>query len=241
MSAESMGRGMVEDEARKLGISRARLYEYLRRYRTNPTIESLLPKTTGPKPGTTTLSDDVETIIKQAIEEFFLSDQKPKIRDLLAEVARRCRMARIADIPSYKAVKSRVERVDLGERLRTREGSDAATRRLRHNNGHHKADYALEEVQFDHTKVDTFVVDKTFRETIQRPYLTLGIDVASSAIVGYYLSLEAPSTLSIAMTISQSVLPKDGQHPLSCGCGWDYSTPPTTAEEALGWNGCCSS
>jgi putative transposase len=36
-------------------------------------------------------------------------------------------------------------------------------------------------VQIDHTLVDVIVVDKLTREPIQRPWLTLAIDVAYSA------------------------------------------------------------
>ncbi len=47
------------------------------------------------------------------------------------------------------------------------------------------------------------------RQPIGRPYLTLAIDVFSRVVVGYYLSLDAPSVMSIAMCVSQAVLPKE--------------------------------
>lgn len=71
------------------------------------------------------------------------------------------------------------------------------------------ADYPLAVVQIDHTPVDLILVDDFSRCPIRRPFLTLAIDVRSRVVVGYYLSLDAPSVMSIAMSVSQAVLPKE--------------------------------
>jgi len=44
---------------------------------------------------------------------------------------------------------------------------------------------------------------------IDRPWLTLAIDVASRMVTGFYVSLDPPSTVSVAMALIQAVLPKD--------------------------------
>jgi putative transposase len=66
----------------------------------------------------------------------------------------------------------------------------------------------LEVVQIDHTLVDV-VVDELERLPLGRPWLTLAIDVASRMVTGFYVSLERPSSLSVALAISHAVLPKD--------------------------------
>jgi putative transposase len=63
-------------------------------------------------------------------------------------------------------------------------------------------------VQIDHTLVDVIVVDSATRTPIQRPWLTLAIDVYSRCVVGFYLSLEPPSATSVAMCILHAALPK---------------------------------
>jgi putative transposase len=63
-------------------------------------------------------------------------------------------------------------------------------------------------VQIDHTLVDVIVVDSATRTPIQRPWLTLAIDVYSRCVVGFYLSLEPPSATSVAMCILHTALPK---------------------------------
>ena len=64
-------------------------------------------------------------------------------------------------------------------------------------------------VQIDHTLVDVIVVDSVTRQPIQRPWITLAIDVFSRVVVGFHLSLEPPSATSVALCISHAVLPKE--------------------------------
>ena len=66
----------------------------------------------------------------------------------------------------------------------------------------------MEIVQIDHTLVDLFVVDAVNRQPLQRPWLTLAIDIASRMVAGFYLSLEHPSSTSVALAIRHMVLPK---------------------------------
>ena len=63
-------------------------------------------------------------------------------------------------------------------------------------------------VQIDHTWMDVVVVDREWRLPIGRPWLTLAIDVASRAVAGFSVSLEAPSALSVSLVLSHGVLPK---------------------------------
>lgn len=55
-------------------------------------------------------------------------------------------------------------------------------------------------VQFDRTLVIVIVVDRVHRKPLQRPWLTLAID-PSRMVAGFYLTLEPPSALSVALTI----------------------------------------
>jgi putative transposase len=52
------------------------------------------------------------------------------------------------------------------------------------------------------------VVSELDRKPIGRPWLTLVIDVASRMIAGFHLSLDSPSSASVALAISHAVLPK---------------------------------
>jgi hypothetical protein len=66
----------------------------------------------------------------------------------------------------------------------------------------------LDVVQIDHTPADVIVVDEHDRQPIGRPWLTLALDVASRAVLGFYVSLDAPSLVSVAMVLTNAVLLK---------------------------------
>ena len=67
----------------------------------------------------------------------------------------------------------------------------------------------LDMLQMDHTPADVMIVDEQDRLPTGRPWLTLAIDVASRAIAGLTISLDAPSTVSVALVLTHAVLPKD--------------------------------
>ena len=67
------------------------------------------------------------------------------------------------------------------------------------------ADYPLQSVQIDHTPIDVLVVDEENRQVTERPYLTIASDSYSRCILGYHITYNKPSRLSIAMTLLNCV------------------------------------
>jgi putative transposase len=67
---------------------------------------------------------------------------------------------------------------------------------------------ALELVQIDHTLADVMIVDSEHRRSIGRPWLSLAIDIATRAVLGFHVGLEAPSALAVALCIEHAALPK---------------------------------
>jgi putative transposase len=66
----------------------------------------------------------------------------------------------------------------------------------------------LELFQIDHTPVDVIVVDEQDRLPVGRPW-ALVIDVGSRVAAGFCVSLDDPSTLSVARALTHAVTPKD--------------------------------
>jgi transposase InsO family protein len=62
--------------------------------------------------------------------------------------------------------------------------------------------------QVDHTRADVIVVDEETREPIGGPWLTLAIDVFSGLVTGFYLTMDAPSRLSVSPCLLHSVFDK---------------------------------
>jgi putative transposase len=67
----------------------------------------------------------------------------------------------------------------------------------------------LERVEIDHTLVDTHIVDAKDGGPLGRPWLTIAIDVFTRVVLGFYLALEPPSRLSLALCLRHAILPKD--------------------------------
>ncbi|KPF90461.1 putative transposase [Parvibaculum indicum] len=197
----------VATACRILGLRRSRLYALIEQYRNTPVTSSLAAARPGPKKGARRLAVEVEAAIEEAIRDKYLTRQKASVSTLHDHIRHLCR-ERGLDIPSWKAVRARVEQIDRFKLVRQREGNKAARDRLRPVPEEYRADHALQIVQIDHTRVDLFVVDTIYRLPIQRPWLTLAIDVASRIVVGFYLSLEAPSSASVALAIHHAVMPK---------------------------------
>jgi len=87
----------------------------------------------------------------------------------------------------------------------------AKTARERYDRVNHAPDteQALQRVQVDHTPVDLIVVDEINRKPLGRPWLSLVIDNASRMVCGFLLSMIPPSSISVALALTHSVVPKD--------------------------------
>lgn len=207
-AAADRTRSSVHLAAKRLQLSVTHAYRLLKRYEADPRLTSLLPARRGRKPGHCRLVTMVEEVIQTAIDEVYLTRQKPRITVLVAEVHRRCRVLGLT-VPSAKAVRRRLQRRPASEILARREGRKAARARFGPVTGSLEAPWPLSLVQIDHTLVDVIVVDSITREAIQRPWLTLAIDVHSRCVPGFYLSLEPPSATSVALCIAHAALPKE--------------------------------
>jgi putative transposase len=192
---------------RGLGLKRSRLYELIRAYKVRPVTSSLLMSSAGSPEGSRRLPDEIETVIAGAIEDFFKSRQKPSINALQKEVRRRCSLKGLS-APCWTTLRDRVAAIDPAELTAAREGAKVSRQRHQPVPGSYQVERAYEVVQIDHTLVDVIVVDRVHRQPLQRPWVTLAIDVASRMVAGFYLTLEPPSALSVSLAIQHLVQPK---------------------------------
>ncbi|OAV50578.1 transposase [Rhizobium sp. WYCCWR10014] len=192
---------------RELGLKPTRFYQLLAQFRRKPVTSSLLDETPGPEKGRRLLSREQEDAVAFAIEETYCRRERPTVTAVHDHVRLVCR-ERNLPAPSWKAVKVRIDQVDRQKLTKIREGAPAARQRFTAVVGEYSAQHAMEIVQIDHTLVDLFVVDAVNRQPLQRPWLTLAIDIASRMVAGFYLSLEHPSSTSVALAIQHMVLPK---------------------------------
>jgi putative transposase len=191
----------------KLGYGPTYTYRLLNRYLVEPRLTSLLPQPRGRRQGVSQCSFEIDQLINEVIESMYLTRQRPRLSDLETEIRSRCHTLRLAP-PSRKAITARVRLKPRKEVMARREGRKAARDRFAPAVGSLEAAWPLSLVQIDHTLVDVIVVDSAKRAPIQRPWLTLAIDVYSRCVAGFHLSLEPPSATSVALCVAHAALPK---------------------------------
>lgn len=213
---------------RELGLKRSRLYDLIKAYKARPITSSLLTVAAGTQTGSRRLPEAIEVVIAEAIEDFFKSRQKPSINALHKEVCRRCVQQGLRP-PCWTSIRDRVAGIDPAELASAREGAKAARSHYHPVPGTYRIERAFEVVQIDHTLVDVIVVDRAHRQPLQRPWVTLAIDVASRMVAGFYLTLEPPSALSVSLAIQHLVQPKlDWLDGLGIDVEWPTAGLPET-------------
>lgn len=115
---------------------------------------------------------------------------------------------RTLKMPSRASVFRYFNKLDRYDVLLAKKGKLFAKQQFRATGLGIYPDYILGRVEIDHTPLDLVVVDdKTFLP-IGRPNLTCLVDKYSRAILGYSLSFEPPSELSVIRALSQAIFPK---------------------------------
>lgn len=205
---EYIGERGYERRANETGVSARTLKRWVKAYKSTNSIASLLDKKRGWQGGKGRISKQLETLIDEVINEFYLSIQRPSVEATIREVFKRCHQRAIVK-PSKNTVRRRIERISERDFLRGRGYRERAKDKFTPKAGvFPNADYPLSVIQIDHTPVDIILVDDKYRKPIGRPFITVAIDVYSRMITGYYIALDAPSVTSVGMCISRSVLPK---------------------------------
>ncbi len=207
--AVTPGRSAVDERAKEVGVSPSTIYRWLERYKSLGVVSALIPRQRGWKVGNSRISGMAEAVIREVIDDVYLTPQRPTDQTVVMEVKRRCHEQGI-NPPSPSAVRSRIAKVPERTRMRRRGFREKARNQFQPTPGRFpNADYPLAYVQIDHTPVDVVLVDDEHRLPIGRPWISVAIDVYSRTVTGYYLSFDAPSATSVAMCIAHSILPKD--------------------------------
>ena len=196
----------VAAAASELGVSRAGLYRLVARYRTAGVTSSLLPTRRGRPKGSHSLDRKRETIIAEEIDELLpeagTTQAIRSLRPDRREVPRdRCQAAQLADGPC-SGPQRRCEA--QGAQAAGHGGSGVIHRGAGGVGGRPPLDM----VQIDHTQVDVIVVDPENRQSEKRPWLTLAIDIYSRMVLGYHLSLDSPSAISVGLCLLNAVFDK---------------------------------
>ena len=157
------------------------------------------------------LQQDIEEIIATTLGEQWLMLEAPPLAPVVAEIRARCEEAGLAP-PSYLTIARRIPALFGPEEIaKKRSANPKHLHRLRARPGYIHAAHPLDVCQIDHTPTDINFVEVvegggTF---VGRAYLTIVTDVATRCILGFCLTPEKPSALSVALCLAQAMCPKE--------------------------------
>jgi len=205
---DNLTRDDIIKHSKTVGVHYTTLYRWLRLYKSTGTLTGLISKTSGRIKGEKRLDYKIEKIIQNVINNYYLTKQKPSIQAVINKINIECKNNSLT-APGKNTVRNRIKDISEYEKLKKQGNRSIARTRFEPVPGKFEADYPLQLIEIDHTPVDLILVDDDTRKPIGRPWITLAIDIYSRMIVGYYLTLDAPSVTSVAMCITNAVLPKD--------------------------------
>ena len=206
----------VERQAEAHNASVRTLYRWIQNYESAGDLTGLL-RAVRSDYGQRRMGQDLEVMMESLIDRVYLSDQRPPMSSvyttLLKDIdqANRTRAEGEAalPVPDFQTFRRRIYGVEERRRLSRRYGERVASTLdpvLAHYPG---ADYPLAVVQVDHTPMDIILVDSVHRRPLGKAWLTLIMDVFSRVVLGFHISLDAPSGFSVGQAMSHAILPKD--------------------------------
>jgi len=198
----------VEAKAREQGLHYTTLYRWYRAYVDRGGALGLLPKKTGFPKGRKRLEPEIDKVIRDVVENYYLTKQRPKISAVIRMVEIEC-SKRNLNPPSPGTVRNRIAELDPYSKLSKRMGRSYARDKLSPAPEKFEAEYPLHIVQMDHTLADIILVDEETRQPVGRPWLTVSMDIFSRMVTGIYLTFDPAASVSSGMCAVVSIFPKD--------------------------------
>ena len=198
----------IEEVARSVGRDPATVYRWIARWTETKTVSSLV-RAGRRDQGKPRLSDAIEAIIKDQIENFYLVPERPTIVELTEQIALDC--AKLgAKPPHISTVQRRVDRLQDRLVVSKRRSAKEARETFEPLKGSFPgADVPLAVYQIDHSPIDVIFVDETYRRPIGRGYLTIVSDSCTRVLAGFCASLDPPGALSTGLALAHAILPKE--------------------------------
>ncbi|HEE9763067.1 TPA: transposase [Pseudomonas putida] len=207
LSRLQIGSLSVAEASVELEVAPSHLYKLLQQYDKDVGPIGLVRKTRGPKKGLSRFPAEVEELINLSIKKF-KNHEAINFSTVWDDVQVSC-MEKGVQPPSQRTISRRIRSVLSARKItQLKEGKAVAAQKHDARPGKLLGGKPLELVQMDHTLVDVILLANNRRDVIGRPWLTVVLDVNTRVLLGYYLSLHAPSAISIASAMAHAVLMK---------------------------------
>lgn len=193
--------------AKRYELSVRQLQRIRAAFAKDPRASTLARKPGGRPLGFCRLDPRVDALIRHVIAKHYMRREKPPKEYVVVRAQSMARRLQLP-MPSRKAILLRLnQEIGVASDM-AREGGPAAHQKWRPRVGGLRVERPLDLIQIDHTRADVMVLSDDRLEVLGRPWITLAIDVATRCVLGMYISMEAPSSVSVSLCIEHVVLPK---------------------------------
>ena len=190
------------------GIPRATLYRYKREFQQSPRISSLLDRSGRKRQRANRYSDEIETTIAKVTRAYWKANVEGDFKNLLVEVNRKLKPLGVQI--SLSTVWRRFRTLTQSDRHAIRYNAKDARAKFDRLKGHTPEQvHPLARVQVDSTMCDVWLINPDTGVPIGRAWVTFVLDECTRCILGYFVTLEAPSSASVAFALHRAVLPKE--------------------------------
>lgn len=210
-----------EDAAEKLSLKKSALYALIKRFSRTMGVVSVIKQSTGPKTGTFRASAEVIAVVNKCFELYYIG-KAASYSNVWKQVQAEC-SSKGLPTPGLSTVRRLIKAMDPKKVHRQKHGADATSQRFDPRPGWVHTDHPLHHAQMDHTRVDIILRAEHDRDiVIGRPWVTLLIDVHTRIVLGFYLSMFAPSLISVQQTVCMAALSKSRDQVNSPTFGLNY-------------------
>lgn len=165
-------------------------------------------------------ADRVDAVVDEMLDDLiqtrYLTLERPHIPEIRKElkgwIAKR-NATRLEHeplrVPSVEYIKTTIRQLPAYDVCRARYGKRVADLKFRAAGRGVVTVRPLERAAMDHTRMDVFVIDERTCLPLGRPWLTLILDEHTRYILGFYLSFEEPSSVSMTRALRHALTPKE--------------------------------
>lgn len=157
----------------------------------------------------------VRDLMEDCVRDNYLTPHRRNIKSVLSDINDLIGDTNLMLTPSeqlpyisYEQLRKYISKLPAYEVYAARYGEPAANMKFRNTGKGASAALPLQRAEMDHCKLDLFVVDMETGLPLGRPWLTVIIDACTRMILGFSLSFDAPSSLTVMRAIRHAILPK---------------------------------
>ncbi|WP_324673102.1 helix-turn-helix domain-containing protein [Hymenobacter sp. GOD-10R] len=200
----------VSEVAAAYQVHPATIYRWLERWDDTGRVSAMANRPGQGAKGRSRLTSEVESLIQNVIETFYLTKQRRRVQQTYLELKARFAHHPEWQVPCLNTLRKRIAQINGRERTLRRYGSREAREQYDQLKGGFSSSGPLDIVQIDHTLLDLMLVDEMDRTTcIGRPWITIAMDVYSRMVIGFHVSFDPPGAMGTGLCLAHAILPKE--------------------------------